>query len=226
MTKLIPCSLIALTLCGAGPAVAGEVELPLDLAWCATRADVESKLSSPSELTDGVVESEATAFGLRGTFTGVFDDAMLVNVRFRLFETEAAYQTIRKTLEATHGVGRLKDRTKEGMARNLMLDWEIDAEQTVQLKISSEQIYVAWEVWSSRCVAPEVVQEGLTDAEKSDLEATSNKPTINFDPIGEDVEDVDDRKKAADDAKKSKSETEEEKKKEAEPDPVDREIDW
>lgn len=226
MTALLRSTLFALALALPGTASAGEVSLPLDLAWCAPRAEVEAKLSSPNELTEGVIESEAKAFGLRGTFTGVFEDEMLVTARFRLFETEEAYQKVKKALSRELGEGRLKDRTKEGMARNLRIDWEVDAETTVQLKISSEQIYVSWEVWASRCVAAEAAREGLTDAEKADLEATSKKKAINFDPLAEDIEDVDERKKKADEAKKSEEEKEEEKRKEDEPDPDDVDIDW
>jgi len=226
MTLLRSC-LCALALGSlATPAVAGEVVLPLELDWCATRAEVEAKLSDANELTEGVIESQATAWGLRGTFTGVFEDDMLVTARFRLFETEKSYQQVLAALKKQHGDGVLKDRTKEGMARNLRHDWEVDAEQTVQLKISSEQIYVSWEVWASRCVAAEAERTGLTDAEKADIEASSKKKAINFDPLAEDIEDVDDRKKKADDAKKSAEEKEEAKAKEAEPDPDDVDIDW
>lgn len=210
----------------AGPALAAEVQLPLELAWCEAREAVEAKLSSPSELTDGVVESEAKAFGARGTITAVFEDGLLLSVRFRVFETEDVYRKVKEELTRIHGEGQLKDRTKEGMARNLTITWEVDAEQTLQLKVSSEQLYVLWEVWPSHCIAAEAARVGLSDAEQADLDASTKKKAIDFDPLAEDIEDVDERKKTADDAKKSEAEAEEDKRKEEEPPPADVEIDW
>ena len=118
----------------AGPALAAEVQLPLELASSEAREAVEAALASPSELTDGVVESEAKAFGARGTITAVFEDGLLLSVRFRVFETEDVYRKVKEELTRIHGEGQLKDRTKEGMARNLTITWEVDAEQTLQLR--------------------------------------------------------------------------------------------
>ncbi len=227
MTALLNRSALVLALSLlAGPAVASEVDLPLDLTFCEARDSVEAKMDSPNELSLGVVEAEGKAFGIRGTLTTVFEDEILVTVRWRGFETEDVFRKVRDTLVKRHGDGVLKDRTREGMTRNLSMDWEIDAEQTVQLRVSSEQISVNWEIWASRCIAEEAPQEGLTDAEKADIEASTKKKAIDFDPLAEDIEDVDQRKKDADEAKKSEAEVEEEKRKEAEPTPEDVDIDW
>ncbi|MCO4772081.1 MAG: hypothetical protein KDA24_18760 [Deltaproteobacteria bacterium] len=216
--------LFALLLSAPGVATAGDVELPLDLEWCADSGDVMLALDDPRELSEGVIEAEAKAFGLRGTVTALTDEDMLVGLRFRLFDTDANLKAIKGTLTKRHGEGTWKDRSTEGGDRRLKAEWEVDANQTLALKVNSEQIYVAWEVDPSHCAAPEKVQEGLTDAEKADIEATTKKKAIAFDPYAEDIEDVEARKKAADDAKKSEVEKEEEKKKEEEP--TDVEIDW
>jgi hypothetical protein len=227
MTALLNRSALVLALSLlAGPAVAAEVELPLDLAFCEARDSVEAKLDSPNELSLGVVEAEGKAFGVRGTITTVFEDEILVTVRWRGFETEDVFNKVSGALVKLHGEGVVKDRTREGMTRNLSRDWEIDAEQTVQLRVSSEQISVNWEIWASRCIAEEAPQEGLTAAEKADIEASTKKKAIDFDPLAEDIEDVDERKKESDDAKKSEAQVEEEKRKETEPPPDDVEIDW
>ncbi len=227
MTALLKTPALVLALAAlAGPAAAAESDLPLDLTWCEARESVEAKLTDPSELTGGVVESQATVFGLRGTVTAIFEDAVLLTLRFRVFETEKAFTTIKADLMRSHGEGVLKDRTKEGMARNLSLKWEIDADRALQLKVSSEQIYVNWEVAPSYCLQEEAARVGLSDTEKADIEATKKRDAIHFDPMEEDIEDVNDRKKTADDAKKSEAQVEEEKEKEKKPDPKDVDVDW
>jgi len=208
-----------------GLASAGSVSLPLDLSWCADSGDVMLEMDDPRELSEGVIEAEAKHFGLRGTVTALFEDSELTGVRFRLFDTEEHLTAVKKAITKAHGEGTwtVKD-TPEGAARRMKAKWEVDANQSLALKVNSEQIYVSWEVTPGHCA--EVVEErtGLTDAEKADIEATTEKKAIDFDPFAEDIEDIEARKKEKDEAKKSEEEKEREKEKEEEPTDVD--IDW
>ena len=205
-------------------AFAGEVQLPNGLAWCADTADVLLALEDSNELSDGVIEAEAKAFGLRGTLTALLDSDELVGVRFRCFDTDTNLKTVQGALSKLHGEGKLEDRTREGGDRRLKMEWEVDALQSVSMKVNSEQIYVVWEVNPSHCLQAEAKRTGLTDAEKADIEATTRKKAIAFDPFAEEISDVDARKKAKEDAKKSEEKKEEESKAEEKPDDVD--IDW
>lgn len=210
-----------------GLAHAGEVVLPMDLSWCDDEADVLLGLDDARVVTEGVIESEAKAFGLRGTLTALTEDGVLVGVRFRMFDTDANLAKVKSTLTQRHGEGTWKDRSSGGADRRLKGEWEVDAQQSLAVKVNSEQIYVSWELDSAKCLEQEGPHDGsLTDAEKADIEATKKKKAIAFDPFAEDIEDVDARKKASDDAKKSEEEKqreEEEAKTEA---PEDVDIDW
>ena len=207
-------------------ALAGEVALPLGWVWCSDRPSVEATLAAPHELTDGVVEAEASVFGVRGTVTAVFEEDLLVEARFRCFDDDKHLAAVEGALTKAHGAGVKKDRSKEGLARSFSRDWEIDAEQELALRVGSEQIKVSWIVPATRCVAEQERRKGLSDAEQADLDATAKKPAIAFDPYSEDIEAVEARKKAADDAKKSEEKKAEETKKEDEPPPKDGDIDW
>ncbi len=199
----------------------------MNLSWCDAEADVLLGLDDAKVVTEGVIESEAKAFDLRGTLTALTEDGMLVGVRFRLFDTDENLAKVKSTLTKRHGEGTWKDRSNEGVDRRLKGEWEIDAQQSLAVKVNSEQIYVNWEVDSAKCFEQEGPHDGsLTDAEKADIEATRTKKAIAFDPFAEDIEDVDARKKASDEAKKSEEEKrqeEEEAKKEV---PEDVDIDW
>ncbi len=216
-------SLAALTV--PGLASAGSVSLPLDLSWCADAGDVMLEMDDPRELSEGVIEAETKHFGLRGTMTALFDQSELYSVRFRLFDTQENLATIKKALTKAHGEGKweIKD-TPEGAARRMKAEWEVDAAQSIALKVNSEQIYVSWEVPLGHCAEEVEKRTGLTEAEKADIEATTDKKAIDFDPFAEDIEDIEARKKEKDDAKKSEAEKEREKEKEEEPTDVD--IDW
>ena len=212
-----------------GLAHAGGVALPMSLSWCDDEADVLLGLDDARVITEGVIESQAMAFGLRGTLTALTEDGVLVGVRFRMFDTDANLAKVKSTLTKRHGEGTWKDRSSGGADRRLKGEWEIDAQQSLAVKVNSEQIYVTWELDSSKCLAQEGPHDGsLTDAEKADIEATTKKKAIAFDPFAEDIEDVDARKKASDDAKKSEEEKqreeEEEEAKTKAPEDVD--IDW
>lgn len=214
-------------LCVPASAFAGEVALPLGWGWCAERPGVESSLSGAYELTEGVVESEAVVFGVRGSITAVFEADLLIEARFRCFDNDANLKAIESGLAKQHGAGVRKERSKEGLARSFTVDWEVDTEQHVALKVGSESIKVNWQVPASRCVEIQQRREGLSDAEQADLDASSKKPAIAFDPYGETIEDVEARKKATDDAKKGEETKEaEEEEAKAPPPPKDAEIDW
>jgi hypothetical protein len=216
---------LALTaLLSAGLASAGEVQLPSDLQWCADRGDVTTALPDATELSDGVIEGEGTAFGLRGTMTALLEEDQLLGVRFRCFDTDKSLAAVRSALTGLHGEGTVEDRTREGGDRRLKIEWEVDAQQSVSLKVNSEQIYVAWEAVPARCIEAQKARTGLTDAEKADIEATTKKKAIAFDPFDEKIEDVDARKKAKEDAEKKEKEDAEEEAPKEEPKDVD--IDW
>lgn len=219
---------LALALLFSIPAMAyaGEVELPAGLSWCAGAGDVILALPDSQELGEGVIEGEVRAFGLRGTLTALMDSDELLGVRFRCFDTDANLAAVKKALIKQHGEGTFQDRTREGGDRRLKMEWEIDAQQSLSMKVNSEQIYVSWEVEPSHCIQDEKVREGLTDAEKADIEATTKKKVIAFDPFAEDIEAIDARKKTADDAKKSEVEKKAEEEEAKKEDPKDVEIDW
>jgi|GEM_PF-1578918 len=207
-------------------AQAGDVTLPADLQWCADTGDVLMAMPDANEATEGVIEAEGKAFGLRGTLTAIMEQDTLVNLRFRTFDTDSNLAAAKKSLTGSYGEGTFEDRSSKGGDRRLKMEWEVDAAQKVSLKVNSEQIYVSWEVDPSRCIEQETVQRGLTDAEKADIEANTKKKAIAFDPYAEKIEDVDARKKAADDAKKKAEKGEEAEEAEVKKDPNDTEIDW
>ena len=215
-----------LVLSAPATTLAGEVDLPAGLEWCADTGDVLLALPDVQMLSEGVIEGEARAFGLRGTLTMLTDSDQLNGVRFRCFDTDANLAALKQTFNKRHGEGTTEDRTREGGDRRLKIEWEVDAKQSLSMKVNSEQIYVAWEVDPDFCTEETRAQEGLTDAEKADIEATTKKKAIAFDPFAEDIEDVDARKKASDDAKKSEEERKEEAEKKEEKPPTDVEIDW
>ena len=222
MRTLTTLSFLGLLTLAASPASA-QVKLPLDLTWCQDRESAEATLPDPSELTEGVVESAGEAWGVDGQYSLVFEDGLLTTFRFRAFETPDSKKKIQAALTKMLGEGGTKE-TYGGSTTH----WSPGDGQTVSLKIQAEQVYAAFEVRPSRCVAVEGPRTELTEQEKADIEGSTKRKAISLDPFAEDLQDVENRKADADEKKRSDEEKtqEEEKKEEDEEAPQDTEIDW
>lgn len=220
--RLILASLLALP----GLATAGDVSLPLDLSFCDDTVDVRGALTQPiTELSEGVLEAEVEAFGIRGTATAVLSDGALTQFRFRTFDNDANLSGIRKKLEARHGEGAFSDRSSKGGDRRVKYVYSVAGEVSLDLATNSEQIYVSWEAPLGFCSGDQApARTGLTDAEKADMEATADKPAIAFDPYAMDPEDLEEKMEAKEEKKKSEAEKEREAQKAEDPGDVD--IDW
>ncbi len=220
------CIAVAALAMSAAPAAAGEPELPAGLTFCAERAAIDAALGEINELTDEMLESNLTLWGLDGVIRVVLEEQKLVTARWRCFESPKALKTIKAKLGGRHGEPAVTGAPDDtGYSRKYT--WSPGNSVTVEMSRQTEQVYATWEVPPERCSSGPDKQEGLTDQEKADLEAVSEKKAIEFDVFSEDLEE---REKEIEDEKKRKAEEEEKKAKEEageeEEDPEDIDIDW
>ncbi len=211
----------------AGTALAGEPELPAGLTFCADRAAIDAALGEVNELTDEMLETNLKLWGLEGVIRVVLEEQKLVTARFRVFETPTSLKTIKGKLGKQHGEPTVTGSPDDtGYSRKYT--WSPGESVTVEMSRQTEQVYATWEVPPERCSSGPDMQEGLTDQEKADLEAISEKKAIEFDVFSEDLEE---REKQIEEEKKRKAEEEERKAKEEageedEEEAGDIDIDW
>lgn len=206
---------LALLLFVAAPALAGaeETALPHDLTWCQPRVEVLEAFDETKELSDDMVDANATYAGVDGFLRLVFEEARLASVEFRFFESVDDVARVTRSLEKELGAS-----TGEGRAAV----WKREGGETVSLKSQSEQVKVTWEVPIERCGSGGLSLDE-TDQERADRAATKKRKAIQYDPYADEADPnakiVKNKKKAEEQEKK-----EEQKKKDAEVD--DGDIDW
>ncbi len=201
---------------GASPALAADVELPLGVTWCESQDNVAFSMEDPREVAGDVLESTASVWGMEGFVTVTHDDGRLVGMRLRFFEDSDTMARVRRTLEKMLGPGGESGKKTH---------WSADDGATVTMRLQSEQIYVNFEIDPDRCGAAGEAPRGLTDQEKADLEASSRKDAIKWDPYADADPDAPIVQKPEEEKKKEEEE-EEKKKEEEEKRAEDLDIDW
>lgn len=161
---------------GASPAFAGELELPLGVSWCEVQSNVEFSMEDPREVAGDVLESTASVWGMEGFVTMTFDEDRLVGIRLRFFEDEDTLARSRRTLEKMLGPGGESGKK---------VHWSLDGGGQATMRVQSEQVYVLFEIDPARCGAGAAQEQGLTDQEKADLDATEKKDAITWDPYAD-----------------------------------------
>ena len=220
---VIPC-LVALALLVSAPLAAEEeakeaepeqLELPLGVTWCQDKAEVDLLMDEPQDIAGSVLESKVKMWRLSGFINAEFEEDRLITVRLRFFWDEASVEKVKKELEKKLGPGA-EERRKT--------TWAPGGSQKVTMRLQSEQIYVTYEIPWDSCDRPQG-PIGLTEQEKKDLEAVSDKQAIEWDPYADhdDSEPIVD-KKAKEEEKKAEESKEE--KEEATPALNDKDIDW
>jgi len=174
--------------------------------------EVLEKMPDAREMSDDVLDSTVTVWGVEGFISAILDDGKLVGVRFRAFEEPSDLKRIRSKLVRNYG---------EGGTQGSATRWSAAGGVKVELKLQSEQIFVGWETRPGHC-GGEAAKGGLSDQEKADAEAMKDKKAVNWDPYADDVEEDAVKKKA----KKKKEEKKKEEKKKDDPALEDVEIDW
>jgi len=196
-------------------ALAGTLDLPSGLTWCAERPAVEAALGDfNSELDDDMLDVQQRIWGQDGFMTAVLDEDKLVRIRVRFFETDKAKSTV---------LGILKKGLGEGAESKGRVRWTADDRSSVEYKIASEQIFVSFEIPWEVCSGVATGVIGQTDQEKADLEAVREKKAIDFDPYNVDDNPDNQIVKKKEDPKKVE---EEKKKEEAAKNVKDADIDW
>lgn len=222
MKNAVITSLIALAVLLAGPLAAEEeaqepapLELPLGVTWCQDKAEVDLLMDDPQDIAGSVLEAKTKIWKLTGFINAEFEEDRLITVRLRFFWDEAAVEKVKKELEKSLGPGA-EERRKT--------TWAPGGSQKVTMRLQSEQIYVTYEIPWDACDRP-TGPIGLTEQEKKDLEAVSDKQAIEWDPYADhdDAEPIVD-KKAKEEAKKEEKKDEE--KEEVTPDLKDGDIEW
>jgi len=190
-----------------------DASLPAGLSWCQSVGEVLAKIPDAREMSDDVLDSTVTVWGVEGFISAILDDGKLVAVRFRAFDEPSDLKRIRSKLVRSYG---------EGGTRGSATRWSAGDGVKVELKLQSEQIFVGWETRPDHCGAAKA-KGGLSDQEKADAEAMKDKKAVNWDPYADDVEEDAVKKKAK---KKKEEEKKEEEKKKDDPALEDDEIDW
>jgi hypothetical protein len=205
------CGLVCLLL--SGSAFAGGFALPLGVEWCEERSVVESKMDSPREAADDVVESTARVWRVDGFLSAIFDADKLVKMSVRSYETEKHVARTRAALKKMLG---------DGVSKGEKVRWSPEGKGTVQFKVQTEQVYVTFEAPTGICGGGAVQEKTLSEREKADLEATKRSQAIEWDPYadeGFEDEPVVKRKKKEEPKKEEKEEEEEDELE-------DEDIDW
>jgi hypothetical protein len=196
----------------SGSAFAGGFALPLGVEWCEARTSVESKMDSPREAADDVVESTARVWRVDGFLSAIFDADKLVKMSVRSYETETHVARTRAALKKMLG---------EGVASGEKVRWSPTGKGSVQFKVQTEQVYVTFEAPTGICGVEEAKEKTLSDREKSDLKATQRSQAVEWDPYAD--EEFEDEPVV----KRKKKEAPKKEEKEAEEDePDDEDIDW
>ena len=204
--------LMVVSACAPSIAHSAEAKLPSGLAWCQSIGEVLAQIPDAREMSDDVLDSTVTVWGVEGFLSAILDDSKLIGVRFRAFETAADLKKVRSKLVRSHG---------EGAMHGAATRWAAGTGVKIELKLQSEQIFVGWETAPGYC-GSEVRKSGLSEQEKADAEAMKDKKAVNWDPYADDVEEEAVKKKV----KKKEDEKNEEEKKTHEPALGDGEIDW
>ncbi len=204
----------SIVLSAVAPSLAhgADASLPVGLSWCQSVGEVLAKIPDAREMSDDVLDSTVTVWGVEGFISAILDDGKLVGVRFRAFEELSDLKRIRSKLVRNYG---------EGGTRGSATRWSAGEGVKVELKLQSEQIFVGWETRPDYC-GGEAAKGGLSDQEKADAEAMKDKKAVNWDPYADDVEEDAVKKKA----KEKKEEKKKEEKKKDDPALEDGEIDW
>ncbi len=220
---VIPC-FVALALLASSPLAAEEeakeaaqpeqVDLPLGVTWCQDKAEVELLMDAPQDVAGSVLESSVKIWRLTGFINVEFEEDRLITVRLRFFWDEASVEKVKKELEKQLGPGA-EERRK--------WTWAPGGSQKVMMRLQSEQIYVTYEIPWDACDRPQG-PIGLTEQEKKDLEAVSDKQAIEWDPYADhdDAEPIVDKKEK----EKEEEEKKEEEKEEETPEIKDADIEW
>ena len=224
MKNAVITSLVALALLLSSPALAEDVqeakatdqiELPLGVTWCQDKAEVELLMDAPQDVAGSVLESKARFWKLDGFINAEFEEGRLITIRLRFFWDEASVEKVKKELVRLLGPGA-EERRKT--------TWAPGGSQKVTMRLQSEQIYVTYEIPWDACDRPQG-PTGLTDQEKADLEAVSDKQAIEWDPYADhdDEEPIVDKKAKKDEEEEVKKD---EEKEEATPALKDGDIKW
>ena len=206
-------ALISLILGAPSLAWGGAPELPVGLRWCQSIGEVLERLPDSREMSDDVLDSTVTVWGVEGFLSAIMDDGQLISLRFRAFDIPSDQKKVRSRLVRSYGEGGTSGSTTR---------WSVGEGVKLSLKLQSEQIFVGWETAPGYC-GEEVVKGGLSDQEKADAEAMKDRKAVAWDPYADDIEEDAVKKKV----KKKEDEKEEEKKKKKKKSPVgDGDIDW
>jgi len=205
-------ALLAFAIASPGLAQAREPALPLGLHWCQSIGEVLAKMPNAREMSDDVLDSTVTVWGVEGFLSAIMDEDKLVGMRFRAFEVAADLKKVQTALGRNYG---------EGGTRGTSTNWAPGGGVSVVLKLQSEQIFVGWETAPGHCGGA-AERAGLSDQEKADAEALKDKKAVDWDPYADDVG-KNAVKKKADEKKKEEAKEEE---KQAEPTIKDDEVDW
>lgn len=209
MKNAVITSLIVFALVLAGPVAAQEeskepsqVQLPLGVTWCQDKAEIELMMDAPMDVAGSVLESKVRLWKLDGFINAEFEEERLITIRLRFFWDEASVGKVKKELEKLLGPGA-EERRKT--------TWAPGGSQKVMMRLQSEQIYVTYEIPWDACDRPRGPLV-LTDQEKADLEAVSDKQAIEWDPYADhdDEEPIVDKKEKEEEAKEEKKEEKEE----------------
>ncbi|MCK6525998.1 hypothetical protein L6R50_00035 [Myxococcota bacterium] len=220
-SSLLGAGLLGLAILGAVPARAGKATtpppaedglLPLSLAWCATREEVDAKVADAVELAEGLLDLPGDLDGQRGRFNLVLESGRLKQVRFRTFDTDTGYATIEKRLTRKWGASFVE----EGLPT-----WKEADSTRIRVKRQSGDIFVIYSPDPSVQCPGEAAAgpEGPTDAEKAGLD---KRPVFDYDPYADDPLEDDSRGQEVEAQRKAR---EEEERRKAEEEKQDRKVD-
>ncbi len=159
-------------------AAAGDIVLPEDLEWCQPKVEVLEFFDETKELSDDMVDANASYAGVDGFLRLVFEEARLASIEFRFFESPDDVARVTRSLQKELGASTQKSHAEV---------WEREGGEKVSLKSQSEEIKVTWEVPIERCGSAGMSLDE-TDQEKADHEAMKKSKAIKYDPYADEVD--------------------------------------
>lgn len=199
---------------------------PGGVTFCTSEVDIRAAWPAAREVADGVLEVQIRHFDVDGFASVVFEEEKVIAIRFRALQKaekyldDASVQKLRAGAEALIGVAGTHDPGRKRWT------WSTAAVPEAALKTSSSTIYFEGIVDIKDCGGGGRTMGGTTEQEQKDLDASSRKRAVDFDPMAEDIED--EERKAEEEKQKKKESDKKAKEERAKDDSAlkDKDIDW
>lgn len=220
-------------LCASSPHLALAAKAAPPPTWpggatfCATSEQIRTLWPQAREAADSVLEVQLRHFGVDGFAQVIFEEDKVISIRFRALQKADDYLADANVKGILAGADALIAAPGQHDATRKRWTWKTDDGKEVNLKSAAGTIYFDATVDIRACGGGGPTMGGQTEQEKKDLDASTRKRAVDFDPMAEDIEEEEEKAREAERKKKEEERKAREEKTKKDDDKLDdKDVDW